>query len=221
VDLIAKLLNVSYAYPDGTKAVKNVSLELRRGNVICITGPNGSGKSTLLMILAALIFPQEGEVYLFGKKIDKKNASEVRKKIGFLFQNPDDMLFNPSVIEEISFGLIAKGVNREISNNLALEEMKKLKIENLAYKVPHRLSFGQRRLVSLASILVTDPSLLLLDEPTSNLDEKNRELIIERLMEFFGNRKDDWGAAIATHDNELIYICNEFFYMSEGELSRI
>ncbi|PNV79511.1 MAG: hypothetical protein C0179_07255 [Fervidicoccus sp.] len=106
---IAELKDVYYKYPDGTEALKGISLAVNDREVLCMFGPNGAGKSTVLLMLDALIFPQKGTVRLFGSEVDPKNASELRKKIGLLFQNPDDMLFNPTVLEEVSFGLISRG----------------------------------------------------------------------------------------------------------------
>ncbi|MFP3268153.1 MAG: ABC transporter ATP-binding protein [Desulfurococcales archaeon] len=219
MEMIATLKDVTYTYPDGTRALNGVSLGLKKESVICLMGPNGSGKSTLLMVLDALIFPQSGEVELFGRRVEKNNAPQLRKKIGLLFQNPDDMLFNPNVLEEVAFGLIVRGIPREKSSEKAEEELKKLGLEQLKDRIPHRLSFGQRRLVSLASVLVTEPELLLLDEPTSNLDEENKEKMMKRLHEFISSKNsEEWAVVIATQDKEIEVLCNETYYMKDGKI---
>jgi len=179
--VIAELKEVHYTYPDGTRALSGVSISVESGEVVCLVGPNGAGKSTILMILDAPIFPQKGEVYLFGNRITSKNASLARSRIGLLFQNPDDMLFNPTVIEEVSFSLLSRGLSREEAFRRAERELALLGLESLRDRIPHRLSYGQRRLVSFASVLVTDPDLLLLDEPTSNLDKRNKAAMLSRL----------------------------------------
>ncbi|MEM3279153.1 MAG: ABC transporter ATP-binding protein [Fervidicoccaceae archaeon] len=219
MELIAELRDIYYSYPDGTRALNGVSLEIRNGSRLCLTGPNGAGKSTLLFVLASLIFPQAGELRIFGEKVERNNAGSIRKKIALLFQNPDDMLFNRSVLEEVAFGLIARGMEREEALSRAETELKRLGIDNLKDRIPHRLSFGQRRLVSLASVLVLEPTLLLLDEPTSNLDEKNKAKMIERINGFLREKREgNWAVVIATQDKEITEICNERAYMEDGKI---
>ncbi|MGB9725419.1 MAG: energy-coupling factor ABC transporter ATP-binding protein [Fervidicoccaceae archaeon] len=216
---IAELKDVYYKYPDGTEALKGISLAVNDREVLCMFGPNGAGKSTVLLMLDALIFPQKGTVRLFGSEVDPKNASELRKKIGLLFQNPDDMLFNPTVLEEVSFGLISRGMGREEAKRKAEKELSKMGLEKLMERIPHRLSFGQRRLVSLASVIVTEPELLLLDEPTSNLDRENKTKIIARLLEYIEERGEkSWGIVIASQDEELKGICNDIIYIEDGRI---
>jgi len=215
--VIAELKEVHYTYPDGTRALSGVSISVEGGEVVCLVGPNGAGKSTILMILDALIFPQKGEVYLFGNRITSKNAPLVRSRIGLLFQNPDDMLFNPTVIEEVSFALLSRGLSREEAVKRAERELALLRLESLRDRIPHRLSYGQRRLISFASVLVTDPDLLLLDEPTSNLDKRNKAAMLSRLKEFFANKKGEWGAVIATQDEDLEEVCSRTVYIEDGK----
>lgn len=214
---IAELKDVYYTYPDGTEALKGVRLWVDKGEIVCLYGSNGAGKSTILLILDALIFPQKGEVILFETNVTPKNAAEIRKRIGLLFQNPDDMLFNPTVLDEVSFGLVSRGINREEAKKKAEDELTRLGLDKFSERIPHRLSFGQRRLVSLASVLVTKPDLLLLDEPTSNLDKENRSKMIFRLHEYVTEKKDKtFGVVIATQDEQLKEICTDIIYIEEG-----
>lgn len=202
--MMIKFNDVEYTYPDGTKALKGVNLTIEHGEVVGLIGPNGAGKSTLLMMIDALIFPEKGTAEVFGLQVRESNAKRIREHVGLVFQNPDDMLFNPTVIAEVAFGLMNRGMPERIALEYAHKELASIGFENLENKLPHRLSLGQKRLISLISVLIVEPKILLLDEPTSNLDNYSRKLLEKKLEEYINKRKGDLTMIIAGHDIDFI-----------------
>ena len=176
-----RLNRVSYFYED-FKVLDNISFDVKKNERIVLLGNNGSGKSTLLKLLAGLIFANEGEYFFNGKKITKSylktNAKEFRKEVSILFQNPETMLFNATVKEEIEFSLNEFDIKKD-----AKDVAKEFEIEHLLDKNPLTLSGGQKQLVALAAIFANNPSTLLLDEPTANLDPKSAGWLIDFLNE--------------------------------------
>lgn len=189
--------NVSYDYPDGSVGVRDVTLEILEGERIGLIGANGSGKSTLILLLAGLLKPTKGNLRIFGREVDKKNIEEIRRKMGVVFQNPDDFLFNPTVRDELLY------VPRQFE--WSEEEMEKavkhyaeiFRIEHTLDKPPFRLSGGEKKKVEIASVLVYRPEVLLLDEPTAYVDGKTRRLILKILDDFEGT------LIIATHELDV------------------
>ncbi|WP_457559920.1 energy-coupling factor ABC transporter ATP-binding protein [Caminibacter sp.] len=204
---LVELKNVSFYYED-ILALDSVDFSMENEKVVLL-GSNGSGKSTLLRIIAGLYFPKKGEYYFEGVKITKKTArKEFRKKIGILFQNPEAMIFNPSVFDEIAFSLREFGFD-DVEDRV-IEIAKKFGIEKHLKKSPLNLSGGEKQKVMLASILVYEPKILLLDEPTSAMDPRTTGWFIDFLYEF------DIPAIIATHDLALAYeSSNRAIVMSE------
>lgn len=214
-----KFIGVEYTYPDGTKALKGVNLTIEHGEIVGLIGPNGAGKSTLLMMIDALIFPEKGTAEVFGFQVKESNAKRIREYVGLVFQNPDDMLFNPTVITEIAFGLINRGVSESIALERAREELVSIGFENLENKLPHRLSLGQKRLISLLSVLIVEPKILLLDEPTSNLDNHSKKLLEKKLEEYINKKKGDLTIIIAGHDIDFIKKwANRLVMMNDGKI---
>ena len=161
-----------------------------------ILGPNGAGKSTLLKIMAGLLEPTAGTVEIAGTKLTKKNASDLRKSIGILFQDPDDQLFMPRVWDDVAFGPMNQGMAGPELEKRVNDALKIAGIEGLADRVPHHLSYGEKKRVAIAGILAMKPKILLLDEPTANLDPRGRK----ELMGLLG--KLGCTIIIATHDME-------------------
>ncbi|WP_456465678.1 energy-coupling factor ABC transporter ATP-binding protein [Persephonella sp.] len=178
-----ELKNLSYKY--GEKyALKDINLTVNKGEKIVILGVNGSGKSTLLKVINGLIFPDTGEYFYKGRKItkkafrDKNFAKNFRKEVVLLFQNPDSMLFNPTVYDEIAFGLRQLGIEgKDRIKNWA----ERLRIDHILSKSPFDLSGGEKQKVCLASLLILEPEVLLLDEPTANLDPASTDWLVEFL----------------------------------------
>lgn len=164
-----EIKNLTYTYPDGTKALSDINLSVAPGESVAILGPNGAGKSTLLLTLPGLIFGK-GEITICGLKLTEKSVRDVRKKIGLVFQNPEDQLFCPTVYEDVAFGpknmgLDEDGVKERVES--ALSSMGLLGYEG---RSAHHLSFGEKKRASIATILSMDPEVVAFDEPTANLD---------------------------------------------------
>ena len=191
------LNEASYFYED-EMVLESVSLSIQKGEKVTLLGSNGSGKSTLLRILAALYFSKSGEYFLGEKKIIKNSTDkQVRKKIGILFQNPESMIFNPTVRDEIAFSL--KEFEYDNIDTRVEDIAKRFGIESLLEKNPLFLSGGEKQKVILASILVYEPEILLLDEPTASVDPKTSGWFIDMILDL------DKTVLIATHDLSLAY----------------
>ncbi|MEM1547172.1 MAG: ABC transporter ATP-binding protein [Candidatus Methanomethylicia archaeon] len=205
--------NVCFKYPGGVEVLKNVSFTASRGEVVAVVGPNGSGKTTLLMIAAGLLEPSKGLVLLDNKPL-KEQLPEARRRIGLVFQDPDDQLFNPTVYDEIAFTLrqllhTEKDVDKRVS-----EVAWKFNLVDILDKPPYKLSIGEKRRVTLASIIAYDPEVLLLDEPTANLSSKYVEEIEEILIEARENYKM---IIVASHDVEFIArIADRIYILNNG-----
>jgi len=201
--------NVSYRYPDGTVGVLNVSLEIEVGERVGIVGANGSGKSTLLFLLAGLLPPERGEVEILGMKVEKKNFERIRRSIGIAFQNPDDFLFNPSVRDELLYVPLQLGWDEKRIEEALRRYSELFSIQNILQKPPFRLSGGEKKKVEIASILIYEPEVLLLDEPTANVDGKSKRVIMRLLEDFKGT------LVIASHETEVIKaLCNRVVLMN-------
>jgi cobalt/nickel transport system ATP-binding protein len=176
--LIVNLRGLSFSYSADNPVIDNLSFHLYRGDRIGLVGPNGSGKTTLFHIILGLLRPSSGTIELFGKPVKKeRDFREVRKRIGLLFQDPDDQLFSPTVLEDVAFGPLNLGKSPEEARDVALKTLARLNLSGFKERITYKLSGGEKRLVSLATVLAMDPEVLLLDEPTNGLDEETEEKI--------------------------------------------
>ena len=210
MDTIFELRNVSYTYLRKFEALRDVNLTIRAGEQVAIMGANGSGKSTLLSILNALSYPTSGEFFAFGTLVkeeafdtleDNEFSSFFRKKVGFLFQNPDVQLFSSTVFDEIAFGPLQLGIPPEEIRQRIEDVLTMLGIENLRDRAPHMLSGGEKKKVCIASILATNPDVLLLDEPTGGLDPRTKIWLIELIQTLARSGKT---IITATHDLDIV-----------------
>ena len=202
--------NLCYKYPDGHEALKNVNFEINHGEKIALVGANGSGKSTLLLLIAGAMEQTDGEIFFNGSK----DSEARRRKTGLIFQDADDQILMPTVIEDVAFSPIADGMKAEEAHALAMKILKSLGIEHLADRVPHKLSGGEKRMVTFAGTLAAEPELLLLDEPTSALDPAGRR----RVIKFLKDTKT--AMLLATHDLDIaLEVCTSALIMSHGELA--
>jgi cobalt/nickel transport system ATP-binding protein len=214
-EAIVSVKDVKFSYPAGVAALHGVSLEIKQGERVALLGPNGSGKSTLILLIAGLLMPKKGEVTVFGEKTSSKDFQKFRSRIGIVFQDPDDQLFTPSVIEDVEYGPKNLKLPDEDVKQRSAHVLDKMGIEHLKDRPPHRLSFGEKKKVSLATALVLKPELLILDEPTANLDLVSRRGLLDTLNEL---RKAGTTIIVSTHDAEAIpELADRIIVISHGE----
>ena len=188
--------NLSYAYED-ENVLDNLTFKVREGELVSILGPNGAGKTTLFLNLVGIL-KGKGEIKLFGRDVEEYDRRELSKTINMVFQNPDDQLFMPTVFDDIAFGLINLGYE-DVEGRVEMI-LKKFGLEDFRDRYPHHLSFGEKKKVAIASVVSLDPKILLLDEPTANLDPISRDELI-RIIEDLN--REGMTIIIATHDTEL------------------
>ena len=180
--VIIQLENIAFSYAGGKPVLDNLCFTLEEGTKLGLIGHNGSGKTTMLHIIMGLLKPSSGTIRVFGKPIEtKKDFLDVRRKIGFLFQDADDQLFCPTVLEDIAFGPLNLGKSPTEAREMAMETLERLNLKGFEERVTHKLSGGEKKLVALATVLVMQPKALLLDEPTTGLDEDTNIRIITLL----------------------------------------
>ncbi len=214
---IVSVKDVKYNYPAGVNALKGVSLEIGQGERVAILGPNGSGKSTFILLIAGLLMPNQGEIRVFGELTTSKDFQKFRSRIGLVFQDPDDQLFTPSVIEDIAYGPKNLKLPEEDIKARCEHVLDKMGIQHLRNRPPHRLSFGEKKKVSLATALVLKPELLILDEPTANLDLVSRRGLLETLNEL---NKGGTTIIVSTHDVEALpELADRIIVISHGSVA--
>jgi len=202
---------LTFAYPDGTAALAGVSFHVSHGESIAVVGANGAGKSTLLMHLTGLLTPQAGAVRIGDIPVMRETLPEIRRSVGMVFQDPDDQLFMPSVYEDVAFGPMNLGLPEEDIISRVDDALARVDALKLKGRPPHRLSGGEKRAVSIATVLAMCPKVLVMDEPSSNLDPKARRRLIE-ILESFEHTK-----IIATHDLDLaLDLCERTIVMRGG-----
>jgi cobalt/nickel transport system ATP-binding protein len=208
---LVEFKDVSFCYPDGTEALKRISFRITHGESVGVVGANGAGKSTLLMHLNGCLMPTTGAVIVGDLMLNQKTRQEIRRKVGVVFQNPDDQLFMPTVFDDVAFGPLNLGleegavrerVDRALSlvNSLALRD-----------KPPHHLSWGQKSAVAIAAVMAMEPDILAMDEPAANLDPRSRRSLIALLKGFRHSK------LIASHDLDLILdVCERCIMIGDG-----
>lgn len=169
-----QLRDVHFSYPDGHVALDGISLSVAAGERVAILGPNGAGKSTLCLHLNGILQPQSGAVEVGGVAVDDDSAMQIRRRVGVVFQDPDDMLFMPTVHQDVAFGPANLGLDRDEIERRVAEALDMVGMRDHAARPPHHLSFGQRKRVAAAAVLSMRPDVLVLDEPSSNLDPRSR-----------------------------------------------
>jgi cobalt transport protein ATP-binding subunit len=207
-----KIEDLHYTYPNGVKALNGVSLEVKEGESIGIIGPNASGKSTLLLHLNGIL-QGEGKVRVFGLEPKKENLKKIRSRIGMVFQDPDDQLFSPTVFDDVAFGPVNMGLRKEEVARRVEEALDDVGMAGSEKKSPQHLSLGEKKRVSVATVLSMRPDLLVLDEPTSNLDPRARGETIALL------KRMDKTKIIATHDLQMVgELCARIAVMHKGKI---
>lgn len=210
--------NLSYTYPDGTRALKNVNMEIFKGEKVAIMGPNGAGKSTLFSHFNGLTEPTSGYLELDGKKMeyDKKTLLEIRQKVGIVFQDPNDQLFAPTVKEDVAFGPMNLGLDYEEVEKRVNEALELVGMKKFKDKTPHHLSGGQQKRVAIAGIIAMRPEIMILDEPTAGLDPQG----VDQVLTILNNlNKDGMSIVISSHDIEMVNgFAEKIFVLYEGEI---
>ncbi|XHH10302.1 MAG: energy-coupling factor ABC transporter ATP-binding protein [Candidatus Bathyarchaeia archaeon] len=213
---IVSVKDLQFSYPAGVNALKGVSLNINRGERVAILGPNGSGKSTLILLIAGLLTPENGTITVFSKETTSKDFHKLRSQIGLVFQDPDDQLFTPSVIEDIEYGPKNLKMSEEEIKQRSNHVLHMMGIQHLKNRASHRLSFGEKKKVALATALILKPELLILDEPTANLDLVSRRGLIDILNEL---SKAGTTIVVSTHDVEALpELADRIIVISHGKL---
>jgi cobalt/nickel transport system ATP-binding protein len=213
-DKSLEISDLAYAYPDGNQALFGVNLSIKSGERVALLGPNGAGKTTLVLHLNGIIPTMQGRVSVAGELVDSKNAESIksiRHKVGIVFQDPDDQLFMPTVGEDVAFGPYNAGLRGSQLENAVRQALELVGMSEFINRPPHHLSFGQRRRVAVATVLAMKPAILVMDEPSSNLDPAARRELAEILTSL------DITLLMVTHDLPFAYeLCQRAVILSAG-----
>jgi cobalt/nickel transport system ATP-binding protein len=207
--------NLSYIYPDGTQALDKINLSIKPTERVALIGANGSGKSTLLLHLNGIIIPEAGEVTIGEWSINSENLQNIRNFVGLVFQNPDNQLFMPTVWEDVAFGPLNLGVKGEELIQRILQAMAAVDIDPQWYgqRYTNNLSGGEKKRIAIAGVLAMNPQVLVLDEPSAQLDPRSRRQLIELLQTL------PLTQLIATHDLDLaLDLCDRTVVLSQGKV---
>ncbi|MCG5217069.1 ABC transporter ATP-binding protein [Streptosporangium soli] len=205
---------LAYAYPDGTQALYGVDLSIARGERVALLGPNGAGKTTLVMHLNGILTAGHGTVTVAGLPVRGDTMKEIRRRVGLVFQDPDDQLFMPTVREDVAFGPVNMGVRGEELERRIKDALDRVGMLEALDRPPHHLSYGQRRRVAVATVLAMEPEILVLDEPSSNLDPAARRELAEVL------RSLDVTVLMVTHDLPYaLELCPRSLILSDGVIA--
>jgi cobalt/nickel transport system ATP-binding protein len=206
-----EVAELSFAYSERPEVLQSLSFGVKAGQRVAVVGPNGSGKTTLLLLLSGVLEPCSGEVLVDGTQI---RAGSFNPRIAYLFQSPDDQLFSPTVFDDVAFGPLNMGLGAEEVRERVRTALRIVGAEDLAERPPHHLSGGEKRLVALASLLSMNPQVILLDEPTSNLDSRNRRQVINIL------KQASQTLLVTSHDLEfLLEICPRVLLIDGGRVN--
>ena len=206
--------NVSFSYDKERRVLADVSFHIHEGESVGLIGANGAGKSTIMKLLLGLLEPSGGTVLVKGNAVSKKSLAEVRKTLGFVFQDSDDQMFMPTVFDDMMFAPLNYGVPREEAEARVEDVLNRLGISGLKNRYNHRISGGEKRMAAIATILVMQPEAILMDEPTSALDPFNRRMIINTVKDLKQTK------LIASHDLDMIMdTCSRVILLSEGRIT--
>ena len=213
-NLLINLESVSFNYPGGPPVLNQLDFQFHRGDRLGLIAPNGSGKTTFLHIIMGLLKPLSGQLEIFGKSIrEDKDFYEVRRRIGLLFQDADDQLFSPTVLEDVAFGPLNLGKSKNEAIEIALRTLGFLGLDGFEERITFKLSGGEKRLVSLATVLAMEPEILLLDEPVNGLDVETKAKLTEVLSGL------DLSYILISHDFDFLAETADAIYtMQDGKI---
>lgn len=205
--------DVFFSYPGGQEALRGVSFRITHGEKVALLGLNGSGKSTILLHTNGLLLPTRGTVNIGGIPVTRRTAPDVRRSVGMVFQNPDDQLFMPTVEEDVAFGPLNMGLDSAEVSRRVTDALHRVGAENLAKRAPFQLSGGQKKAVALATVLSMEPDIMVMDEPTAELDLRARRRVVDIISSFCHS------CLIATHDMDLAReLCPRAILVSDGRI---
>jgi cobalt/nickel transport system ATP-binding protein len=211
---IVEMKNLDFTYPDGTIALQEVSFRITHGESVALIGANGAGKSTLLLHLNGFLSPSKGTIRIGDVPVTKSTLYSIRRIMGMVFQNPDDQLFMPRVYDDVAFGPLNLGLPLEEVEQRVLNALSQVGLSQVKDKPPYRLSEGQKRSVAIATVLSMSPDILVMDEPSSNLDPKSRRNLINLLKSFTHTK------IIATHDLDMVLdLCERTIILHKGKIA--
>jgi cobalt/nickel transport system ATP-binding protein len=201
-----------YSYPNGQPALDGIDLHVQHGERVAVLGPNGAGKTTLMLHLNGLM-TGAGALEVAGVEVGPKNLAELRRRVGLVFQDPDDQLFMPTVEEDVAFGPLNMGLDREAARERVAEALAAVRMQPVASRAPYQLSMGERRRVAIATVLAMRPRLLVLDEPSANLDPRARRELLEVLARI------ERTMLVTTHDLPLAAeLCERAVILARGRV---
>jgi len=204
---------VSFSYPDGHEVLKNVSCTIKQGEKVALIGPNGAGKSTFMSLLNGVELATSGRVTVGGLTVDRENLIQVRRKIGIVFQDPDDQLFCPTVFDDVAFGPLNLGLSPDEINSRVQEALTLVGLTGFEQRSSFHLSFGERKRLALATVLSYQPEMLVFDEPSTNMDPLNRRRLINWLQQ------SDKTILLCTHDLDIaLEVCDRCLMLVNGEI---
>lgn len=210
---VVEVRELSFTYPDGTEALKNVSFRVEHGEAVALVGANGAGKSTLLLHLIGHLPVTRGEVRIGESPLTRETAAAIRRAVGMVFQDPDDQLFMPTVGEDVAFGPLNLRLPPADVEQRVASALERVGMSHRRERPPYRLSAGEKRSAAIATVLAMSPDILLMDEPSSYLDPRGRRRLIDLLCSFEHTR------IIATHDLELVVdVCSRVLVMDGGRV---
>jgi cobalt/nickel transport system ATP-binding protein len=208
---IIELKGVTFGYPGGPPVLRDLDFALSPGQRVGIMAPNGSGKTTLFHLIMGLVKPLAGRISIFGKALrEEKDFADVRRRIGLLFQDPDDQLFSPTVLEDVAFGPLNLGKTKTEAAAIARRTLAFLGLNGFEDRITFKLSGGEKRLVSLATVLAMEPEVLLLDEPENGLDTRTRARLMEILLGL------DIAYILISHEVEFLAAATEIIYTMDA-----
>ncbi len=211
-DVIIRVSDLTFAYPDGRLALQGVSLEVREGEKVAVVGPNGAGKSTLFLHLNGIL-RSDGHVEIAGLRMGDKAVRAIRAKVGLVFQDPDDQLFSPTVFEDVAFGPLHMGMAEDEVRQRVGRALAAVGMVGHEKHIPHHLSLGERKRISIATVLSMEPAILVFDEPSAGLDPRARRNLIGLLREL------PQTMLVASHDMRLVWdLCPRTVVLDAGRL---
>lgn len=212
-EIAIRVDGVSFSYPDGIEVLKNISCTIKQGEKVALIGPNGAGKSTFMSLLNGVEMPSSGKVIVSGLEVDRENLIKVRRKIGIVFQDPDDQLFCPTVFDDVAFGPLNLGLSHDEIHARVQEALSLVGLTGFEQRSSFHLSFGERKRLALATVLSYQPDMLVFDEPSTNMDPLNRRRLINWLQ------GSDRTILLCTHDLDIaLEVCHRCLMLVGGKI---